>query len=278
MPILRALQGSFSAVNVVANRKFAEVGADPAFALDDLDLAPFFVSKAELPRRWIEYFRRHDLILSYLHDPDGAFQLNVRACGVRKFVVGPHRFAADVPATEQLARPLAPLGIPITDFRAKINFSAIEQEAIHRQGGQALIALHPGSGSPTKNWPIENWLWLIEDLLLDPMHRRVIVVGGEADDEQIAQVRGRFADGVRYAINWPLRRLAILLSSAQFVGNDSGISHLAAAAGARCLVLFGPTDPKVWVPQGDNVRLMIAPGKDLRQLTVAEVSRVLASS
>ena len=243
-----------------------------------MDFAPFFIPKAKLPQRWFEYFGQHDLVLSYLHDPARIFEQNVRACGVQKFVVGPHRFEADVHATEQLARPLAALGITITDFRPQVEFSAVEQATIIAQRGQLLIALHPGSGSPRKNWPIKNWIQLIDDLLVDPIRRQVMVVGGEADEQEIAQVRERFADRVRYIVNRPLRRLAIQLSNAQFVGNDSGISHLAAAAGARCLILFGATDPKVWAPQNDNVELVIAPGKDLYQLSVAGVFGVLASS
>jgi ADP-heptose:LPS heptosyltransferase len=40
-----------------------------------------------------------------------------------------------------------------------------------------------------------------------------------------------------------------------YVGNDSGITHLAAAAGAPVLALFGPSDPEIWAPRGPNVRV-----------------------
>jgi len=53
-----------------------------------------------------------------------------------------------------------------------------------------------------------------------------------------------------------LYELACWLGRARlYVGNDSGITHLAAAAGAPVLALFGPTDPSVWVPRGPNVRV-----------------------
>jgi heptosyltransferase-2 len=45
-----------------------------------------------------------------------------------------------------------------------------------------------------------------------------------------------------------------------FIGHDSGISHLAAAAGANCILLFGPTSPDVWAPKNDNVRVLRSPG------------------
>ena len=48
-----------------------------------------------------------------------------------------------------------------------------------------------------------------------------------------------------------------------FIGNDSGVSHLAAAAGARGLVIFGPTDPERWRPLGDVKVIRKEPLEDL---------------
>jgi heptosyltransferase III len=268
LPIIRSLRREFSSVNVVANRKFAELGADSAFALDDLDLAPFFAANSVLPERWRKYLRKHHIVLSYLHDPAGIFEHNVRACGVGKFIAGPYRFEEGAHMTEQLARSLAPLGIAVTDFASRIELSAMERKEVSARYGQPLVALHPGSGSAHKNWPIENWIALIDELIAAAT---VVVIGGEADEREVARIRERFDDRVRYAINWPLRMLAALLSVAKFVGHDSGISHLAAAAGARCTILYGPTDPEIWAPRNQNVQVLIAPGKDLRRLGVAPV-------
>lgn len=49
--------------------------------------------------------------------------------------------------------------------------------------------------------------------------------------------------------NLPLPHLAGVLEHSIFIGHDSGISHLAAAARANCILLFGPTDPNVWAPE-----------------------------
>jgi ADP-heptose:LPS heptosyltransferase len=67
-----------------------------------------------------------------------------------------------------------------------------------------------------------------------------------------------------------------LLSGTQFVGHDGGISHLAAAAGAPSVVLFGASDPTVWAPQNQNVRIVIAPENDLHRLKLSEVRAALA--
>ena len=59
--------------------------------------------------------------------------------------------------------------------------------------------------------------------------------------------------------NLPLPLLGSVLSRCSlFIGHDSGVSHLAAAAGARCLLIFGPTNPDVWAPANDAVEVLRA--------------------
>jgi heptosyltransferase-3 len=270
------LSPRFGTVNVVTNRKFAELGAEKKFALDDLDLAPFFAAKPDLPSRWRHYFHERDLIISYLHDPEGIFESNVHRCGVKRFIAGPHRIESGSHATVQLARPLAQLGIRIDDFAPRIELSDSEQRRARAEFEWPLIAFHPGSGSSQrKNWPIANWMALTDDLLASGHH--IVIIGGEADTQEISRMRERFGDRVYYAINWPLRRLAALLSSARFVGHDSGISHLAAATGARCVILFGPTDANTWAPQNEKVRVLVAPHGAMERLVLAQVREAIIS-
>lgn len=62
----------------------------------------------------------------------------------------------------------------------------------------------------------------------------------------------------------PLPQLAGLLERCQlFLGHDSGISHLAAAVGTPCVLLFGPTDPMVWAPANAQVTILAAADGDL---------------
>ena len=141
-----------------------------------------------------------------------------------------------------------------------------------------VLALHPGSGSERKNWPIENWIELAKTLLnAKVLFRTIIFVSGEADEKEMTRLRTLFKDEpqVRFAHGLPLPQLAALLEQSTFIGHDSGISHLAAAAGARCFLLFGPTDPKVWAPQNTNARVLLAPNGDLTQLDVATVCKTI---
>ena len=80
---------------------------------------------------------------------------------------------------------------------------------------------------------------------------------------------------VQFAKNLPLPQLAALLEGSVFIGHDSGISHIAAAVGARCLLLFGPTDPVIWAPANENVTVLRAPEGNLSLLEVEPVAAAL---
>jgi heptosyltransferase-2 len=68
-----------------------------------------------------------------------------------------------------------------------------------------------------------------------------------------------------------LPHLAALLEGSSFIGHDSGVSHIAAAVGAQCLLLFGPTDPAIWAPANKGVTVLRAPEGKLSLLEVESV-------
>jgi ADP-heptose:LPS heptosyltransferase len=135
-------------------------------------------------------------------------------------------------------------------------------------GGSDLIVMFPGSGSAAKNWPAEKFAALAamlkqESEILSPLRLQndkgarqnnkdtsiAVVLGpAEADLEPI------FRDaGVPLLKDLDLPTVAgIARMASAFVGNDSGVSHLAAAVGAPGVVIFGPTDPARWRPLGSH--------------------------
>ena len=75
-----------------------------------------------------------------------------------------------------------------------------------------------------------------------------------------------------------LYQLACWLARARiYIGNDSGITHLAAAAGAPVVALFGPTDPRVWAPRGERVRIVATarPGEPVERIAVQRVTEAV---
>jgi heptosyltransferase-3 len=115
-----------------------------------------------------------------------------------------------------------------------------------------FAVIHPFSGSPRKNWPMERF----RELSI----RIGMPVQWCAGPEEMLEGAVRMAS---------LYDLAGWLRTARvYVGNDSGITHLAAAAGAPVVAIFGPTDPAIWAPRGDRVRVVA--GKP-DEVTVEEV-------
>jgi len=246
-------------------------------SLDSGALARFFARNSELPTDLREYFASFDLIVSYLYDPDKIFEENVRKCGAATFLAGPSKLDNSEHAAFQLARPLQSLGLVFADPAARL-FPNDEDRAAVRHF-RANVALHPGSGSQTKNWPVENWIKLGNDLLSNG-HQTLVLVG-EADRQRTEQLKAAWKnDTVQFAENLPLPQIAALLEGRVFVGHDSGISHIAAAAGARCLLLFGWTDPAIWAPANRNVTVLRAPEGKMRLLdcetVIAAVERTYA--
>ena len=161
-----------------------------------------------------------------------------------------------VHASEHLVRALSPLGVHATALAPRLEVSAAHRlEATRRLESLGLaprdfVAIHPGSGSPKKNWPVERFESLAR--LVERDGRKLLWIAGEADSDVVSHVLRRVPAPV--ASNLPLPALAALLSlAALYVGNDSGVSHLAAAVSTPTLTLFGTTDPRSWAPLAATV-------------------------
>jgi heptosyltransferase III len=251
--------------------------ADAIRSLDDPELARFFAPDSNLPGEFTAYFGEFDLIVSYLFDPDKIFETNVKRCSAATFIVGPARLNNSARAAFQLARPLASLELTAKEPAATLYPSDGDRAAVahlREDDLSSLIVFHPGSGSETKNWPIENWIKLGDALL--EKGRRLLIIGGEADTTRLGILKSAWSgQRVRFVENLPLPQLAALLEGTRFIGHDSGISHIAAAVDARCLLLFGETDPAIWAPANRNATVLRAPkGK----LALLEVETVLAAT
>ena len=246
-------------------------------------LARFFARNSELPPELANYFASFDLIVSYLFDPDRIFETNLRRCGIENLICGPARIVEKAcHAARQLAQPMEQLGINVVDLSERL-FPSTEDREFAREflasTPQPIIAIHPGSGSREKNWPLEKWIGLFSQANRFTDLERLLVISGEADEAQVDQLEREWKNrGVRFAKNLPLPPLAAVLEHAMFIGHDSGISHLAAAAGANCVLLFGPTDPDVWAPANDNVQVLRSPTGRLGDLGIEIVEGAFAAA
>ena len=246
-------------------------------------MAGFFVPGSVLAPDLAEYFAGFQQVISYLFDPDGFFEANLRRAGVKNLLPAYVKIDDSQHAAQQLAQPLERLALFLDDPAARIHPTEADRALARDFLGDSaapVIALHPGSGSPRKNWPLENWSALGRWLGSLPQRPRLLVVGGEADTAQFATLPAAWTGlDLLVALDLPLPHLAAVLERCRlFVGHDSGISHLAAAVGTPCVLLFGPTDPAVWAPANPDVRVLPAPGGNLAQLSLETVQTAVAAA
>lgn len=104
-----------------------------------------------------------------------------------------------------------------------------------RAAPRRTVAIHPFSGSQKKNWPLEKFRQAVEGLPVEWIAGPEDQLDGAARIPDLSELAG-----------W-------LQGASLYLGNDSGISHLAAAAGVPAIVLFGPSNPKVWAPRPSRV-------------------------
>jgi heptosyltransferase-3 len=300
LPALKALRDAcphaqieilgYKHIAVLAENRFY---AQAVRSIEYGPLSSFFAKNSELPAELANYFARFDLIISYLYDPDRIFEKNLRRCGVENLLCGPSKIVeSGEHAAGQLAQPIEELGVRVSDLAERI-FLSLEDRQVAREFlqnlQQPILAIHPGSGSTQKNWPLENWIELFSrnDGFPPAEDKRgqlrrlpsVIVISGEADKAQTELLERAWKNReVRFAKNLPLLHLAAVLERSIFIGHDTGISHLAAAAGANCVLLFGPTDPNVWAPRNKNVRVLSAQSGKLSDLEIASVEAAVAGA
>jgi heptosyltransferase III len=134
-----------------------------------------------------------------------------------------------------------------------------------RKPGSSIV-IHPGSGSPDKCWPPENYLALAAELRTSG-HTVRFVLGETELDRWPPELLARFDAATPKTY---VDLLDILSTASAFVGNDSGPGHLAGVIGVPTLSLFGPTDPAVWRPLGPRVAVLRS--EPLDRLSVGEAA------
>jgi heptosyltransferase-2 len=262
LPVLAALRRQFPQAHLevlgyphIVQLALAGGLADRVQPIEAGPLAGFFASGGKLSHDWADYFSEFDLIVSYLFDPDDIFRTNVGHCSSAQFVAAPHRpdEAEKIHATKVYLKPLERLAIfdadPVPRLALNPQPSTLNQ-----------LALHPGSGSEKKNWPEAKWADLLQHLTRRA-NLDLLLVGGEAEGDRLRRLTAAAPSArLQVAKNLPLAELALRLQTcAGFIGHDSGVSHLAAALGLPCLVLWAGTVEEIWRPQGERLVIVREP-------------------
>lgn len=205
--------------------------AETAHHLDDLDFGSIFTAPSE---RLLRFFAKFDRVIVWMNDDSGHIQGALSEAGVLEALVRPglppqdwNRHAADYYAEQLGLHHLPPLTM-----------------TFDTDGADHDVLIHPGSGGKRKNWPLDNF--------------QAIASAVEKNGHRVEWLRGPAEETLDLAgtVLEPASVVTLarhLCATRVYIGNDSGVTHLAAACGCQTIAVFGPTDPTVWAPRGDNV-------------------------
>lgn len=243
-------------------------GIDAFFDLDAGGFHALFQDSAEPDARVRNAVTGHDLAIGLLGRlPAMEFQL--RACGIPQIaLIDPRpRDGLNRHITNQWADDLARAGIPVAPMPPRIPIAPADRDAARAEltrlvpgAGSPPVIVHPGSGSQTKCYPSPRMAALV-DALRDAGLPRAILVGPAERERWSAGEAALWEASGPLLESTSLARVAAWLSQgAAFIGNDSGMTHLAAAVGAAVVAVFGPTDPAIWRPLSPRAVVVRAPG------------------
>lgn len=173
------------------------------------------------------------------------------------------RFGGAQPVRERMLEPLRSLGplSQVPETRLVLQEPARAAAAAALAGVEATcIAMAPGARWPTKRWPEARFALLAGRLVADGFH--VVLVGSSDERELAARIGAAIGPGcTNVAGRLDLLATAAAIEHCQaFVGNDSGLLHVAEAVGRPALGFFGPTSPRFgYTPYRDASRILFRP-------------------
>lgn len=229
IPALRHLRAGYTEVWISSPVVPLADFADTVRPLASTGLDLVGIGDLEIPERLKNTLQSFDSIVSWYGANLPPFREALTSLGV------PCEFHAALPpadyrghATDFFAQQVgAPLGL-------------VPRVDVERLAQRDTVVIHPFSGSLRKNWPLASYTQLAKCLPLKT--------------EWTCGPEEQLPDAIRFE---NLRELATWIAGARlYIGNDSGITHLAAAVGAPVIAIFGPSSPATWAPRGPNVTVL----------------------
>ena len=236
---------------------------DAVSSISRREMAHLYVPNGPIPEALERTFGAFDLIVAYVAETEGTLIENLRRTGARQVISWPPFPFRCMHEADHLLEALRPVGIASSENVPELLPTPLDRAFATRfwsthniRPSQAVLALHPGSGSPSKCWPPERFA-RIADWAIESLSAAVLLIAGPADEEARHQTLCRMKGTPVLASDLSLPRLGALLERCTaFLGNDSGITHLAAAVGTPTVALFGPTDARIWGPRGEHVKIL----------------------
>jgi ADP-heptose:LPS heptosyltransferase len=165
--------------------------------------------------------------------------------------------------------------LPVTDVASETVRTRLESQQVLRP----FIVAHPGGGvNPgarfeVKRFPLQQFAEML-NRVAKAWGASVILLGGPGDAELVAEVaRGLKAQHVQWVDRLAFPEIGALAAQALvYIGNDSGLTHLAAASGAKTVMLMGPTDPRRYAPYAPGSIAVCVHGKQVTAYSVSQTN------
>jgi ADP-heptose:LPS heptosyltransferase len=251
-------------LELTKNRFYAE----EILSIDQKGMASFFVRGGTLDLRLSRFFETFDVIVVFGKNGEGNLIGNLnRVCEGRVLQINPFpRWDGGVHLIDHLLMELSRYGFSGSERIPRLFLNESDRawgreywmgNEVTPEERERAIIVHPGSGSRKKVWPLDRFLKLTE-YLRKHLSSKILVVLGPAEGPDVREIFEDEGAGIFIlGRGLSLVQLASVMEGCRlFVGNDSGVSHLAAALGIPTLAIFGPTDPRVWSPRGRNVMVI----------------------
>lgn len=192
-----------------------------------------------------QFISPYSLILLFT-GPDSPLAKNVRFYATVPVVIHPPFPEKRMPIAEYHLQVFRKINSSVTlpSPIPHLSLSSAGNDKPETDSSRPLLIIHPGSGSRLKNWPIERFLNVAAAFR---KRGEVIWLTGPAEEAVSVPSSDKHC-------HYPSLKqcCSLLLKATVFLGNDSGIAHLAATLGIPTVVLFGPSDPLIWTPKGIN--------------------------
>jgi ADP-heptose:LPS heptosyltransferase len=269
LPVFKALKTAFPScyLEVVARNPAAflakEAGLiDDVVSLETQEHLFLFHKDCKVSESEAKKLSSFDIIISYLNDHDKIAETRLKSLCKNK-VLTQSPFPKTKHISEHLLEPLNNHGIAIN---IKNMLPLLQWSKAHKRRGKNLlmkngllkktVIIHPGSGSIKKNFPLEDFIKIYEILKKGDIFDACFLLG-EAEEnlkKELQKANCKFLYGL------PLMEVAdVLASSAGYIGNDSGITHLAAALDIPSVAIFCTTSPSLWQPSGSKTKIISVP-------------------
>ncbi len=154
----------------------------------------------------------------------------------------------------------------ITPRQTDIEYGRDYLESVGFDIEEQTVILHPGSGSQDKCWHLKNYLKLAGQLVDNDI--QVLFLVGPAENERFDDIQMQNIATLSGCVSVPdlSEVLQIISASSMFIGNDSGITHLAGACGIPTMAIFGPTNPDFYRPIGPHAHVFTPPINSFSEL------------